>query len=135
MSIRLVLADDHPALLEGLQRIFERQHDFRVMQCCRDGSEALEAVRRHRPDILVLDLRMPKLSGFDVLRRMVDEQLACRVVVFTAAVTDADAIEVFRLGAMGIVRKDSSAQVLLDCVRRVHQGLKSVDSELWGRRL
>ena len=131
MSIRLVLADDHPAVLEGLERVFERHGEFHVLQCCRDGQAALEAVRKHRPDVLVLDLRMPKLSGIDVLRGMAEEPLGCRVVVLAAVLNDEDTVQILRLGAMGIVRKDSSSRVLLECVRRVAQGLKSVDSEMW----
>ena len=70
MAIRLVLVDDHPIVLQGLQQLFERHDDFEVMACCPDGSTALEAVQQHQPDVLVMDLRMPGLGGLDVLRAL-----------------------------------------------------------------
>jgi len=127
-----VLADDHPIVLEGLRRLFERRDEFRVLQCCQDGTEALEAVRTHRPEILVLDLRMPGQSGVEVLRAIAKEGLPCRVVVLTAVLDDDDTVEALRLGAMGVIGKDSSASELLECVRRVHQGEKSVDGGVFG---
>jgi DNA-binding NarL/FixJ family response regulator len=132
MPIRLVLADDHPIVLEGLARLFERRDEFRVLECCKDGTEALEAVRTHRPEILVLDLRMPGRSGVEVLQAIAKEGLPCRVVVLTALLDDDETVEALRLGAMGVVGKDSSAKNLLECVRRVHQGEKSVDSGVFG---
>jgi len=63
MAIRLVLADDHPIVLHGLQRLFERHTDILVVASCADGASALEAVRNEKPDVLVLDLRMPGQSG------------------------------------------------------------------------
>jgi DNA-binding NarL/FixJ family response regulator len=130
VPIRLVLADDHPVVLQGLERLFGESGGFRVLQSCRDGEDALAAVRAHRPDILVLDLRMPKRSGIDVLRAMTQEQLPCRVVVLTAALDDEDLVELLRLGVMGLVRKEASPDVLVDCVRRVHQGQKAIDRDM-----
>src|SRR5206468_2674481 len=88
VAIRLVLADDHPIVLHGLQRLFERDGDFDVVCSCPDGDAALAAVRSHRPDVLVLDLRMAGLSGIEVLRAMAAERLPCRTVILTAAVRD-----------------------------------------------
>ena len=122
MSIRIVLADDHPIVLHGLQQLFERQGDFAVLACCADGAAALAAVRTHRPDVLVLDLRMPGQSGVDVLRAIAGEQLGCKSVLLTAAVRDEEVVEAVKYGAMGIVLKESPADVLLDCVRKVARG-------------
>jgi DNA-binding NarL/FixJ family response regulator len=125
--IRLILADDHPIVLHGLQQLFERHRDFRVVACCVTGEAALEAVRRQPADVLVLDLRMPGMSGMDVLRTLGAEQRRCRVVVLTAALRDADAAELVRCGAKGLVLKESSPEALLDCVRRVHAGEQWID--------
>ena len=127
-----MLADDHPIVLEGLARLFEHHDDFQVLQCCQDGTEALEAVRTHRPEILVLDLRMPGLTGVEVLRALAKEGLSCRVVVLTAVLDDEATVEALRLGAVGVVGKDSPPKALLECVRRVHRGEKSVDSGVFG---
>jgi DNA-binding NarL/FixJ family response regulator len=130
VPIRLVLADDHPVVLQGLERLFGQDLRFQVLQSCRDGNEALAAVRAHQPDVLVLDLRMPKLSGVDVLRAMAEERLPSRVVVLSAVLDDEDLVELLRLGVMGIMGKEASPEALVDCIRRVHEGKKAIDRDI-----
>jgi DNA-binding NarL/FixJ family response regulator len=132
-AVRVVLADDHAIVLHGLESLFLANAGFRVMACCRDGQSALEAVRRGGVDVLVIDLRMPGLSGVDVQRAIVTEGLRCRTVVLTAAHTDTELIELVRLGTHGIVLKDSSPAALLDCVQRVHRGERTVPQALVDR--
>jgi DNA-binding NarL/FixJ family response regulator len=129
MAIRLVLVDDHPVVLHGLRVLFERHADFSVVDCCADADAGIEAVRRHRPDVLILDLRMPVADGLNVLRVLSSEQIPCRTVLLTAAITDAELKEAVQLGAVGIVMKDSSPDVLADCVRRVHRGEHWIDRD------
>ncbi len=129
MAIRLTLADDHPVVLQGLQRLFETQSDFDVVACCGGGGEALDSVRHARPDVLVLDLRMPGRSGLDVLRALAAEKLSCRTVLLTAAITDNDIVEAVRLGVNGIVMKESPPDTLVDCVRRVARGGQSIEQD------
>jgi DNA-binding NarL/FixJ family response regulator len=129
MSIRIVLADDHPIVLQGLQQLFERQGDFDVLCCCSHGTAAFDAVRERNPDVLVLDLRMPGKTGLDVLRMLSTEHMKCRTVLLTAAVRDEEVVEAMKLGAMGLVLKESSPEVLIDCVRRVHNGESWIDRE------
>ena len=130
MKIRLVLADDHPIVLHGLQQLFERQADFTVVRCCTDGHSTLEAVRTTRPDVLVLDLRMPNTDGSDVLRRIAAEGLGCRTVVLTAAIRNRQALDALQDGALGLVLKESSPETLVTAVRRVHQGERWIDPEI-----
>jgi DNA-binding NarL/FixJ family response regulator len=122
VPIRLVVSDDHPIVLQGLQLLFERQHDFEVVAACADAAATLEAVRTQRPDVLVLDLRMPNQNGLDVLRAIAEQRTPCRTVLLTAAITDAETIEAIRLGAAGLVLKESPPDALLQCIRRVHEG-------------
>ena len=129
MAIRLILADDHPIVLHGLQRLFERYPDLDVVAACADGAAAIEAVRALRPDILVLDLRMTGHSGLDVLRVLSRERLPGRAILLTAAVRDDEVVEAMQLGAMGIVLKDASPDTLIDCVRRVHGGEQWIERE------
>ena len=129
MPIRLTLADDHPVVLQGLQRLFEAQHDFNVVACCGGGDGALESVRNARPDVLVLDLRMPGRSGLDVLRAMAAEKLPCRTVLLTAAITDSDLVEAVRLGVNGIIMKESPPDALVECVRRVARGEQAIERD------
>ena len=121
MAIRLVLADDHPLILEALEILF-RAEGFEVVAVCMDGDEALQAVRQHRPDILVLDLRMPGRSGLDVLRAMAAESLPTRTVLLTATIDDAEVVEAMRLGVGGVVLKEMAPASVVLCVRKVHAG-------------
>jgi len=129
MAIRVVLVDDHPIVLHGLQQLFERHVDFEVVSCCPDGSSALNAVGKYHPDVVVMDLRMPGLSGIDVLRELSAARSRCRSVLLTAVVRGDEVTEAVKLGARGIVLKESSPDVLIDCVRRVHRGEQWLDRE------
>jgi DNA-binding NarL/FixJ family response regulator len=131
--IPIILADDHSIVLDGLRRMFESQPDVEVIAACQDGRAALEAVR-HRPDsVLVLDLRMPGMTGLDVLRSIEQEGIGCRTVLLTAAVGDEDVVEAVRLGASGLVLKESDPEALLECVRRVHAGEQWIDRDTLSR--
>jgi DNA-binding NarL/FixJ family response regulator len=84
-------------------------------------------------DVLVLDLRMPGSSGLDVLRSLAAEPVSCKTVVLTATVSDDDAAEALRLGAMGLVLKESSPEALIECVRKVHDGERWIDRATMNR--
>jgi len=133
VRIRIIVADDHPIVLQGLRHLLERQLDFDVVATCADAATTLEAVREHRPDILVLDLRMPGRGGLDVLRALDEVGAECRTVLLTAAVTDAEALEAVRLGAAGLVLKESSPDTLLECIRRVNEGGEWIDRDTASR--
>jgi DNA-binding NarL/FixJ family response regulator len=135
VPIRIALADDHPIVLQGLQQLFEGHSDFEVVCCCTTGDAALVGVRAHRPDVLVLDLRMPRGSGLDVLRAMAAEKLECRTVLLTAAVSDDEVMEAVRLGARGLILKESPPEALVDCVRRVFRGEQWLERETLTRAL
>ena len=129
MAIRVVIADDHPIVLQGLQQLFERHKDFVVVCCSNNGAAALADVRTHRPDVLVLDLRMPEMSGLDVLRALAAEAAKVHTVLLTAAVADEDVAEAVRLGARGLILKETPPEALLDCVRRVYRGEQWLERE------
>jgi DNA-binding NarL/FixJ family response regulator len=135
VTIRLVLADDHPLMLDALGALFTVSDDFEVAARCRDGEEAVQAVRRHRPDVLVLDLRMPRLDGLGVLRALRDETNPPRVVVLTAAVDEDEVLEALRLGVRGMVLKEMAPEMLVRCVRRVHAGGEWLERESVGRAI
>jgi DNA-binding NarL/FixJ family response regulator len=129
VPISVVLVDDHPIVLQGLQHLFERQPDFKVASSCSDAASALDAVRAHRPDVLVLDLRMPGRDGFDLLRDLTAEKLDCRCVLLTATISDDEVVEATKLGVTGLVLKESSPDTLLKCVRRVNRGEQWIDRD------
>jgi len=122
MPISLVLADDHPIVLDGLKQLFLGEGHFTVLASCTDGEQALAAVRLHRPDVLVLDLRLPRKDGLGVLREMAGDKLATRVVVLTAMLDEDQLLEAVRLGASGVILKEMSPQLLVKCVQKVHAG-------------
>lgn len=129
MPIRVILADDHAILLRGLRRLFEGEADFTVVDCCRDGDQALQAVRAQPADVLVLDVRMPRRNGLDVLRALSKDPSPCRTVLLVAVISEEEALEALNLGACGIVLKESEPDALFDCIRRVHNGERQVGGE------
>lgn len=133
MAIRLVLADDHRIILEGLEQLFRRERDFEVVATCVTGDEALEAVRAFEPDILVLDVKMPKMDGLEVLRTLADAHVKTRVVFLTATLEDDAVIEAMELGVWGLVLKESASVALVDSVRKVTRGERALDPILVGR--
>jgi DNA-binding NarL/FixJ family response regulator len=135
VTVTIVLADDHPIVLDGLEALFAYGGEFAVVATCRDGEAALSAVRRHRPDILILDVGMPGKDGIGVLRDMVSEDLPTRVVLLTASLSDHQLLEAMRLGVSGVVLKDMAPDLLLQCVRKVHAGEKWLERHSTGRAL
>jgi DNA-binding NarL/FixJ family response regulator len=125
MPITVVIADDHPLLLDAMENLFRLQKDIKVVTRCLDGDEAVKAVRRHKPDILVLDIRMPRKDGLGVLREMKKEKLPTRVVVLTAALDEEELADAIRLGVRGLVLKELAPKLIVQCIRKVHAG------ELW----
>ena len=135
MSIRIVIADDHPIVLDGLVQLFRLESDFVVLAKCVDGEEALAAVREHSPDVVVLDLRMPRRNGLSVIREVTRDKLPTRIVLLTAALDEEEVYEAIRLGVRGLVLKESAPKVLIQCVREVAAGREWLEKETVGRAL
>jgi DNA-binding NarL/FixJ family response regulator len=129
-AIRVVLTDDHPIVLDGLRRLFEAQEGFEVAAFCGSGTEALMALRRCQPDMLVLDVALPDMDGLTVLRRMKSDGLAAAVVLLTAGVKEAQLLEAVGLGIQGFVLKQSAPEHLVEAVRSVHSGHRWFDGAL-----
>jgi DNA-binding NarL/FixJ family response regulator len=108
--IRIVLADDHRIILEGLEQLFAREADFQVVATATNGEDALTVVRTHKPDVLVLDIQMPRGDGLSVLKQM-------------------------QAGVSGLVLKESAAVGLVQTVRRVHRGERALEPSLVNRAL
>lgn len=127
---RIVIADDHPIIIEGLSQLFKRQSEFELVAAVSDGEKALEAIRTHKPDIIVLDVQMPKKDGLSVMREMIREGASTRVVLLTATLDDEGVLEAVDLGVWGLVLKESASTQLIDALRRVSMGLRAVDPTL-----
>ena len=120
--IDLVLADDHPLVLAGMENMFRRERDCRVLASCADGIEALRAIRHHKPSVAVLDLRMPRMDGLGVLRELQNEASATRSVLLAGVLDDQQLVEAVRLGVQGVILKEMAAARLVECVREVYAG-------------
>jgi two-component system nitrate/nitrite response regulator NarL len=126
--LRLVLVDDHPLILDGLERLFCGQEGYEVLARCTNGEDALAAVRRSRPDILILNLRMPGMDGIAVIRALKEEGIPTRVMVLTSRIDEVEALECLRLGVAGIVLKDMEQRQILQCAEKIAAG------EVWLER-
>lgn len=122
MPIRLVLADDHHLILDGLENLFRLEGDFQVLARCTSGGETLKAVRQHLPDILVLDIRMPGKDGLAIAGEIRSEGLPTRIVLLTAELDEDQMLEAVGLGVKGVVLKEMAPQLLVQCIRKVYQG-------------
>ena len=120
--IRLLIADDHALILEGLAATIARQEDMAVVATARNGREAADLWKQHRPDISLLDLRMPQLNGVAVITEVRAVDSAARIIVHTTYDTDEEIYQAVRAGAKGYLLKDAPLEELLECIRKVHGG-------------
>ena len=121
-KIRLLVADDHVTVLEGLVAIIGRQPDMQVVAAASNGREAVDLWLTNRPDVTLLDLRMPMLDGVGAIQEIRRREFSARVIVLTTFDTDADLSKAIRAGAKGYLLKDAPREELLTCIRRVHSG-------------
>src|SRR5215510_7770826 len=123
--IRILIADDHPMVREGLSALLKVNDHFTIVGEATNGEEAINLTRQTLPDILLLDLAMPGLNGFDVLRRLSNLTHTVRVVLLTASIERAQIIEALRLGARGVVSKGSPSEILFKSIECV------MDDQVW----
>ncbi len=135
MAIRVVLADDHPIFLHGLDQLFALEPDIEVIGRCANGLDAVASVKRERPDVLVADLRMPGLGGLEILRALLSEAPSTRVILLTARIDQNEVLEAVRGGVGGIVLKESAPRQIVGCVRKVAAGEQWLDESVSHRAL
>ncbi len=118
----MILADDHPLVLNGLYHLLREHPEFEVLERCSSGAEALAAIKRHRPDIVVLDLLMPGMDGLTVARELNRAGDPPYIVLLTAQLHEDQLIEALHLGIRGFVLKEMATKLLVECLRRVNAG-------------
>lgn len=120
--IRIVIADDHPLFREGLRMLLDAEPGFHVIGEAGDGEQAVELALLLKPDILLLDVSMPRLSGFDALSRISRECQSVRTILLTATIERGHMVDALKLGARGVILKDAASQLLYRCLRDVMAG-------------
>jgi two-component system nitrate/nitrite response regulator NarL len=121
-TVRIVIADDHPIFREGLIKLLETKPGLQVVGAASDGDEALPLVTTLEPDLLLLDLAMPRMAGLVALRELQNLNTTTRIVLLTAAIERADIVTALQLGARGVVLKESASDVLLKSIQAVMSG-------------
>jgi two-component system nitrate/nitrite response regulator NarL len=124
-AIRILVADDHAIFRDGLRKLLEGAEDVQIVAEASNGVECTKMLAKYKPDILLLDLRMPEKDGLGVLEEVNFDTTGTRVIVLTAAEDDRDVVRAMRLGARGVVLKQSASDLLLKSIRKV------ADGEIW----
>jgi len=120
--IRVLIADDHSVVREGLVSLIGRRADMAVIGEASNGREAVEFWKKHQPDVTLLDLRMPELDGVGVIKEIRAENQNARIIVLTTFDGDEDIYRAIQAGSKGYLLKDAPREALMDCIRRVHGG-------------
>jgi DNA-binding NarL/FixJ family response regulator len=129
-SISIVVADDHPVVLHGVADVLRANSDMNVVAVCGDGATALEAIRKWSPNVAVLDILMPGVSGLDVLASIAADGLATKVVLLTATASEGQLLRAIAGGVQGIVLKEAALTELVRCIRVIAEGRQWLPSAL-----
>ena len=128
--IRILTVDDHPLLRDGIAAVFEGQPDMTLVGQASDGREAIESFRRLRPDVTLMDLRMPDMSGIEAIRAIRADFPDARIIVLTTYAGDAQAAAALKAGAVGYLLKNLVRKELVETIRAVHGGKRRVPPEI-----
>lgn len=133
--IRVLVVDDHPMMRLGIAAEINSEPDMTVVAEATDGQQALVQFRLHKPDVMLVDMRMPKMGGLETITQVRAEFPAARIVVLTTAAGDHHAMRAFRAGASGYLLKDMMGSELVKTIRLVHEGQRRIPDEIASRLL
>jgi len=127
--IKVLLADDHSIVREGLRRIVEDSDDMEVVAEASDGKEALRQIRKKRPDVAVIDISMPEIDGLEVLRQLQPEYPELPILILTMHEEQQYAVRAIEAGAKGYITKKSAPEQLVRAIRKVHAGSRYLSED------
>lgn len=130
IRIRVLSVDDHPLMREGISKIIDSQPDMAVVAGAATGCDAIEQFRQHKPDVILLDIRLPDISGIDVLSTIRAEFSDARALMLTTAEGDAEIQRALQAGSRGYIFKNASPKDLTEAIREVHAGNKCIPPEV-----
>jgi DNA-binding NarL/FixJ family response regulator len=128
--IRILCVDDHPLLRSGITALIDGQPDMKVVAECANGREAIQQFRAHQPDITLMDLQMPEMSGLDAIMAIRDEFPEARIIVLTNSTGDIQVLRALRAGARAYLLKNLVRKQLLDTIRAVDAGERTLSPEV-----
>lgn len=131
--IRILIADDHPVVQAGLTSMLNSNEGIEVVGSASSGTEALKILEQKRPDILLLDLRMPGMNGIETLTAMQKMHTTARAIVLTSFETDENIYRAVRAGAQGYLLKDAPQEQMLEAIMSVHAGKRFIPKEIAAR--
>jgi DNA-binding NarL/FixJ family response regulator len=128
--IRILTVDDHPLLREGIAVLIKSEKDMELVAEASDGEEAIEQFRRHRPDVTLMDLRMPNLNGTEAISRIRNEFPDAKIIVLSTYAGDVQVLRAIKAGARGYILKGHVHRELLEAIRSVHAGHKRIPPDI-----
>ena len=128
-AIRILVVDDHPVVREGVDALVRRHADMRIVAQATNGREAIQEFRANRPDVTLMDLQMPEMSGLDALIAIRGEFPEARIIVLTTYAGDAQVLRAIKAGASAYLLKNALHKELLQTIRAVHAGKKYISAE------
>ncbi|MDE1154711.1 MAG: response regulator transcription factor [Acidobacteriaceae bacterium] len=129
-AIRVLIVDDHPMVSQGLARIIEQKEGMSVVAEAHDGVSGIEAFRQHRPDVTLMDLMLPDMSGTEAVQAILREFPSARVLILSSSEGDADIYRALERGAWGYLLKGTSGKELVESISRAHGGERSLHPSL-----
>src|ERR1700759_3385852 len=129
-AIRIMSVDDHPLIRQGIAGLVAAQPNLRLVAEATTGREAVHQFRTHRPDVTLMDLQMPEMSGLDAITTIRGEFPDARIIVLTTYAGDAQALRALKAGARGYLLKDTLHRELVETIKAVHAGKKALSTEV-----
>jgi DNA-binding NarL/FixJ family response regulator len=122
MAVTLVATDPHPLSLLGLAQLLKSEQDLTLLEVCTTAAETMQAVWKHQPDLLVIDINLPDRCGLKLINELKNSSLQVKIIILTAAMDEEQTIDALRFGVKGVVLKGMPAHLLVQCLQKVAAG-------------